>query len=139
MQDRFKFRFFDKKENFLIDENTDPDKCIKLYDKDEWWWCAEHGLTTVLDYFDHCSYIQSRDFVIMQCTGLKDKNGKLIYEGDIVKINNVRNAKVVFRTGAYFVQFSKDKYHAGGVGGYEDRELEVIGNIYENPELLESN
>ena len=73
----------------------------------------------------------------MQCTGLKDKNGQLIYEGDIVKINNVSLGKVVFRTCAFFVQFSKDKYHAGGIGAYEERELEVIGNIYENKELLE--
>ncbi len=70
-------------------------------------------------------------------TGLKDKNNKLIYEGDILFINRIRIAQVVFRTGAFFVQFSKDKYHAMGVGGYEANELEIIGNIYENPELLE--
>ena len=135
MQDRFKFRFFDKKENFLIDENTDPDKCIKLYDKDEWWWCVEHGLTTVLDYFDHCPYIQTRDFVIMQCTGLKDKNEKLIYEGDIVKIHNDVTAKIIFDKGCF--SFTDGVYNQACY--WKKDTIEVIGNIYENPELLESN
>ena len=136
MEDRFKFRFFDKKENFLIDENTDPDKCIKLYDKDEWWWCAEHGLTTVLDYFDHCSYIQSRDFVIMQCTGLKDRNGKLIYEGDIVERDHVQGKK------RGVVVFDKEalQFRATNMSLYSFKHRSVvIGNIYETPELLESN
>lgn len=84
-----------------------------------------------------CEEYRIDEKTLCQCTGLKDKNGKLIYEGDIISINRIRKAKVVFRTGAFFVQFSTDKYHAAGVGGYEPNELEVIGNKYETPELLE--
>jgi len=70
----------------------------------------------------------------MQYTGLKDKNGKEIYEGDIVKIEGFINHVVGFEDGAFRWM---------NVGPYlpiaeriSERECEVIGNIYENPELL---
>ncbi len=76
-------------------------------------------------------------FVLMQFTGLKDKNGKEIYEGDIVGIENdgVVITTCVFEE-AHFALMDK-------AGGYWTRQLfhqqerlEVIGNIHENPELL---
>jgi uncharacterized phage protein (TIGR01671 family) len=78
------------------------------------------------------------DYILMQYTGLKDKNGKEIYEGDILKhVGSVCAGtgicKVTFNTCAHFVMNEvKDGYEF-----YIDgKDEEVIGNIYENPELL---
>jgi len=85
------------------------------------------------------------DCVLMQYTGLKDKNGKEIYEGDIVHVTDFfhGDAKVykgvVKFVGGYYQIEGQDIRNAplGWIISSDD--LEVIGNIYENPELLEGN
>lgn len=96
-----------------------------------------------LDGFNH-----ECDFELMQYTGLKDKNGKEIYEGDIVKSGNGRLWTIEFGN---FVSTIPPRIEVSGYGYYiqpiekECKEkgngclyagLEVIGNIYENPKLL---
>lgn len=69
---------------------------------------------------------------VMQYTGLKDKNGKEIYEGDIYK------AKMhVVKTGRTIESIEVVEDIRGDNVYYYD-EVEVIGNIYENPDLLGS-
>jgi hypothetical protein len=83
---------------------------------------------------------------IGQYTGLKDKNGKEIYEGDILETDlSFPYVVVVFRNGAFMYQChdsGEDFYDYMAPAAKEakmDHFLEVIGNIYENPELLENN
>ena len=71
-------------------------------------------------------------YSLMQFTGLKDKNGKDIYEGDILMIPDYR--KGIYITGKQplkkQVMVYSNGFHGANFGG------EVIGNIYENPELI---
>ena len=82
-----------------------------------------------------CDYAL-RDQEIMQFTGLLDKNGKEIYEGDIVKYDDssfgIPNAGYRKCVVAYIApEFAP--YALSNVSG---RDVEIIGNIHENPELV---
>ncbi len=80
-------------------------------------------------------------YPLMQFTGLKDKNGKEIYEGDIVKQDANNIGFIEYDKGSFSVvdrPLSDYEIGAGYIGDMSDT-WEVIGNIYENPELLSPN
>lgn len=84
---------------------------------------------------------KERSWPLMQFTGLHDRNGKEIYEGDVVRVAPAQG----LYTGLMEVFWNEDGcwepfvYPNDPTCGYKDhRGAEVIGNIYENPELLES-
>ncbi len=82
---------------------------------------------------------RSKNIVLMQFTGLLDKNGKEIYEGDVVKCG--RSTAVV-----EWDEYIDQDFYWGNASGFKfnfdsdemdgQRSYEVIGNIYENPELI---
>nr|DAS80655.1 MAG TPA: YopX protein [Caudoviricetes sp.] len=89
---------------------------------------------------------RDEDIILMQSTGLKDKNGKEIFEGDVIAIEvddtgmpiNARvfqNSKI----GVLMFHVFEDNEDVPMVELLEDNSVafEIIGNIYENPELLE--
>ena len=84
--------------------------------------------------------INKTDYILMQYTGLKDKNGKEMYEGDIVKI--MQETETFFDKVIYDNHLCSFRFE--GLSDYcdfcdwlrEGAEFEVVGNIYENPELI---
>lgn len=133
MNREIKFRAWDKKRGKM---RFGDDNLQIALNGDLWW---QFGQET--------SRIESRyqdDFVLMQYTGLKDKNGKEIYEGDILRnVDNPLVDKLPFEVkwneyyGAWFWWSLLGE--AGTDHLYQNiaKNCEVIGNIYQNPELLE--
>ena len=80
-----------------------------------------------------------KDFNLMQYTELKDKNNKEIYEGDILfESFGERYYKVVFENGSFRAEFKGDfEWHHFDLIDVVIQGCEVVGNIYENPELME--
>lgn len=79
------------------------------------------------------------DVIIMQSTGLFDKNGKEIFEGDILKSNKYTTS-VFYERGAYRVKLRRTPntmVTMDVISFIEKYKTKIIGNIYENPELLE--
>ncbi len=124
MNDRFRFRAYyynDVFNEWMIYENPE--------------FITGDGTCRVFDNGESGADEWRENVILCQCTGLKDKNGKLIYEGDIIK---------EFYTD--FVNFSRkdikvvewNNLNASyNFENLQNCEREVIGNIYENPELLE--
>ena len=88
---------------------------------------------------DYCEISDFKYIELMEYTGLKDKNNKEIYEGDILfESFGEKYYKVVFENGSFRAEFEVDfEEHSFDLIDVVAQNCEVVGNIYENPELME--
>ncbi len=105
---------------------------------------TEHGepikykiQTDEKEYGEYVNCFITDENTIGQYTGLHDKNGKEIYEGDIVKIKyrDEDIGKVIYEHNGFSIDVTNMNKNYGRVS-FVNNFIEVIGNIYENPELL---
>ena len=99
-------------------------------------------VTYILEKIGHLLSIRDakfNDIEFMQYSGLKDKNNKEIYEGDILfESFGEKYYKVVFENGSFRAEFERDfEEHSFDLIDVVAQGCEVVGNIYENPELME--
>lgn len=133
-----KFRAYIKKQNKMVE-------ITEMSFRKGWFEYYNYEKEQYEDYYctDTDEIINSQEIIIMQYTGFKDKNGKEIYDGDIFKcgqtlyqvLNAIFGFKVKYvknHNENYLYDFTLDYFNLND-------EIEVIGNIYENQELLEEN
>ena len=130
MQDRFKFRVFFKYNQIMYDIDS---------------FCCLKGLNKCVFHFKEGGQktLKNDEFILMQCTGLRDKNGKLIYENDIV-FNNCGQWIIKYCDKCKSFQCFDNTYGCFACEGdynwfdfLEDLDkTTVIGNTYKNEELL---
>lgn len=128
MQDRFKFRYYSTENNKIydvsaIDLSHSRGEIVSL-----------DGMETLICKLDLNNLIQ--------CSGLKDKNNKLIYEKDIIKCSYCNEAAIgVVEWDSESMQFVlkvKEDFYSFIPKTILDK-IEILGSIYENAELLEEN
>ena len=145
MSREIKFKVWDKKHNKMVNVNS-----IEFRDLIE----GRTGVTVFCQDKKNYYWLDKGEFELLQYTGLNDKKGKEIYEGDILEFfwgerefGNILSAgydhkdatkmtdSVIFKDGIFLLYNKEVDNYALLRRHYEH--CEVIGNIYDNPELLE--
>ena len=101
----------------------------------------EENLYNIIPYSD--------SLIPMRSAGLKDKNKRDVFEGDILKVmqgyREHEDDEIEYRTLIGVITFERGNFWFNGSGwaiyswhSYNDSDLEVLGNIYENPDLLDT-
>jgi uncharacterized phage protein (TIGR01671 family) len=109
--------------------------CVYESHRDCYLFIGRSGYVTAFNCYGEEIDFEDGRFAVQQYTGLKDSKGVEIYEGDIVEIGD-RKKEVIFNIGMFYI----DENYGDIVPISEvDNIIKVIGNIFENPELIKNN
>lgn len=134
MNDRFKFRVFDKETGKYYESRINKCSGRTLYQHPSSGHCQWVTISTLFAELEQDEKIYTRtgvepDTIIEQCTGLKDKNGKLIFEGDVVADGYVK--RTVIWDGWYWNAKANTNCPLDNI---TCSVVEIIGNIHEQAE-----
>lgn len=131
-----KFRFWNKEKEIMCFDNED--------DSSSYWDGVDCSVVKLINNELNSEWTR-KEYDIMQYSGIKDKNEKEIYEGDIIEIKvydsfsnqciSTKKCVMEFKNGIFGVMFTKAQELTAFVH-FTNTTFEVIGNIYENKELL---
>lgn len=132
MQNRFRFKVYYKPHNKVYNVI-----CLNCERQEE----------IIIEYNGSTALVEWENCVILQSTGLRDRDGKLIYEDDIIEFTDnvtINGSKTHVAKVEHNKEFNAYMYHAECMGWYTINpsqnkrfKVKVIGNVYEHPELLE--
>ena len=132
MQNRFRFKVYYKPHNKVYNVI-----CLN----------CERQKEIIIEYNGSTALVEWENCIILQSTGLRDRDGKLIYEDDIIEFTDnvtINGSKTHIAKVEHNKEFNAYMYHAECMGWYTINpnqnkrfKVKVIGNIYENLELLE--
>ena len=132
MQNRFRFKVYYKPHNKVYNVI-----CLN----------CERQKEIIIEYNGSTALVEWENCVILQSTGLRDRDGKLIYEDDIIEFTDnvtINGSKTHIAKVEHNKEFNAYMYHAECMGWYtinpnqnKKFKVKVIGNVYENQELLE--
>lgn len=122
--DRFKFRVWNKKNSEYVPSGESCDvHCFLWRDG-----TLDCGISYDDGFAGGIDWVKTEDATIEQCTGLTDKNGKLIYENDIVQYSDQECGTVLFRGGCWVWDW---KVNEPPLYLLESHYLKIVGNIHE--------
>ena len=131
MQNRFRFKVYYKPHNKVYNVI-----CLN----------CERQKEIIIEYNGSTALVEWENCIILQSTGLRDRDGKLIYEDDIIEFTDnvtINGSKTHIAKVEHNKEFNAYMYHAECMGWYTINpsqnkrfEVKVIGNVYANPEVL---
>ena len=131
MQNRFRFKVYYKPHNKVYNVI-----CLN----------CERQKEIIIEYNGSTALVEWENCIILQSTGLRDRDGKLIYEDDIIEFTDnvtINGSKTHIAKVEHNKEFNAYMYHAECMGWYTINpnqnkrfKVKVIGNVYANPELL---